>query len=1325
MKRFSIASALCLALGRLAACDLSYEDEPMDPYESGEHSSACPGDPREAGFSLEQLCDCLHTGNWKQRAQAPREMAKLGDRRAVPVLIQALSDEEDLYVRCEIARGLAALGDRRAVEPLIAALRRTQRLSTFTGRVYLFAPNPKENRKVVCIKCLLESLGELGGPEAVGPLVEIIRSDERKYLAVGPLAEVGAPAVKPLIELLDNPDPLVRRYAAETLGKIGDPRAIAPLRALLEREKERVEQGDVSRSVYYQAGHALEKALGRVEEALDPAGPRPSRVDREARQAQEKRCAAWLSARPAPGGDRPRAIDRDVPIAEPQALSKRIRSLVRAAPVPGRDVPRWPCEVELEDGTRHTGIPVFTEIALLTGAGSPQRLPVQEILKIEVGHDGRAMVRTREGRLMGRLAPGRVTLLCEDRAVGFSLSDLRAMRLRELHRWAGLLEIETPEELGLAYLFTKQAGRDALADFFLWRLDRALAREPQREAGRLVHGFESPASAARLGPGLHLLACGSGRKGAIRTFLLRRDRLVPLHEIQLGSGPIANRPALLGVQAVFGTMRGKAGWPPGVVRLDLLSGEVIWRAAIGSVGQASVLVHGDRVFASSDGCWQDPESGELRDGEGSLFCLEASSGQVVWSLPIPEPESICARGHCAPVLDGALRLRLDHGGEIADLYVDPKSGMPVRVRPWLLRKDYQRFALDPAYPGRPRLRWQGLVCELREQAWPDNPRLGTLICAEQEGRGPSWKMGADTRQGYAFHPPMLLDGLLLVGRSLVDLRSEESEMEPGQGIGKPGESPAGEAASEQVQSIIRRADAQMSKEEREASVSAVRRALGLEGAAGRKKKLRDPRAPVARTRRRLGQGWMELVVSDPSALLMDELTETVLSEGSKARAELRRGIAHDDPAVVEASMRMLLALIRARPRTPLDLEDHRAIDRALQADAKRARKADVARYAWLLSRARSQAGLDSPLARSPEVHELDSVRFFAWRRRMGFEQAASRQQEDPLSEAREAALAVLRAGEPRKAGKLLERLDAALSRLPAPAGGRLRYRFPGAVGMRALGEDLHLMAAGSEQGAVHVYALRKGHILPLADHRPAASSIRSRPALVGTDAVVGLQGSPTGCNLVRLDLLGGKRRWEAPLGQVLYTSPIVHAGRVYVFTYPSSRRLSMPDGGLYCLGLDDGRIRWYLPILSMGKSPGLAWVDGKVRVRARVRTDERTMELHLVELLVDPDTGRLESEIRILAHEHPSDRQGLRSLEPFFPVRPRFEHRDLDCELREPSRREDRTGSLHCRSRDDPSQSWSAEADTYSSSTSDFEPFTLVGGLLFVGSTCVDLDAGR
>jgi HEAT repeat protein len=108
------------------------------------------------------------------------------------------------------------LGDPAAVEPLIEALR-----DPFVDVQWLAA----------------KSLGKIGDPRAVGPLLEAIRSED-KWLRVGAawgLGKLRDPrAVEPLILLLKDTKKMVRRNAAWALGTIMDKRAVPALTELLK-----------------------------------------------------------------------------------------------------------------------------------------------------------------------------------------------------------------------------------------------------------------------------------------------------------------------------------------------------------------------------------------------------------------------------------------------------------------------------------------------------------------------------------------------------------------------------------------------------------------------------------------------------------------------------------------------------------------------------------------------------------------------------------------------------------------------------------------------------------------------------------------------------------------------------------------------------------------------------------------------------------------------------------------------------------------------------------------------------------------------------------
>ena len=82
-----------------------------------------------------------------------------------------------------------------------------------------------------------EALGEIGDPDAVEPLIGVLRDDNPsvRMSAAEALGQIGdVRAVEPLIAAMKEASWSVRRAAAEALGRIGDPDATDALTAALE-----------------------------------------------------------------------------------------------------------------------------------------------------------------------------------------------------------------------------------------------------------------------------------------------------------------------------------------------------------------------------------------------------------------------------------------------------------------------------------------------------------------------------------------------------------------------------------------------------------------------------------------------------------------------------------------------------------------------------------------------------------------------------------------------------------------------------------------------------------------------------------------------------------------------------------------------------------------------------------------------------------------------------------------------------------------------------------------------------------------------------------
>lgn len=184
---------------------------------------------------------------------AVRTLGKLGDASAVKPLIEALKDGE-WNVQREAVIALGKIGDSRAVEPLIKVLK------SGDGNLRGDA---------------VGALGKIGEP-AVWPLIEALEYeyiDERSHVlglvannsweieanflalmdlqkressfrgeVIRALMKIGEPAVWPLTKTLKNQERDVRCCVADTLGNIGDERAVGPLTEALRDEDDFVRE---------------------------------------------------------------------------------------------------------------------------------------------------------------------------------------------------------------------------------------------------------------------------------------------------------------------------------------------------------------------------------------------------------------------------------------------------------------------------------------------------------------------------------------------------------------------------------------------------------------------------------------------------------------------------------------------------------------------------------------------------------------------------------------------------------------------------------------------------------------------------------------------------------------------------------------------------------------------------------------------------------------------------------------------------------------------------------------------------------------------------
>jgi HEAT repeat protein len=212
------------------------------------------------------------------RRQTAVRLGRIGDRSAVPALVEALKDPET-GVRREAAKALGAIKDARAVAALVEALGdRDTNVRLYAAYALGEIKDPKAAEALLralrdpewCVRDQAAwALREIGDPKIVGPLAAALEDQKAdvahvvwllrhvggaqtvkqlaallkapevavRMRAVHVLRELqNAEAVPPLVAALEDRDPNVRRSAVEALQKARDDRAKKPLEALVARE---------------------------------------------------------------------------------------------------------------------------------------------------------------------------------------------------------------------------------------------------------------------------------------------------------------------------------------------------------------------------------------------------------------------------------------------------------------------------------------------------------------------------------------------------------------------------------------------------------------------------------------------------------------------------------------------------------------------------------------------------------------------------------------------------------------------------------------------------------------------------------------------------------------------------------------------------------------------------------------------------------------------------------------------------------------------------------------------------------------------------------
>lgn len=206
--------------------------------------------------AVNSLINTFINATWSEtRGWAVWALGKIRDSQAVAPLISSLNDE-DINIRSAAARILGEFGDPRAVEPLIAALRNEDgnlRKEAFNALVRIGTPSVEpliSQLNQYHSARAVEALGRIGDPRAVEPLIAVLNDDEIsvRTKAAQALGKIGnARAVKALIATLNNSKLWFepRQWSAWALGKIADTQAVGALIATLKDQNDAVHDAAV------------------------------------------------------------------------------------------------------------------------------------------------------------------------------------------------------------------------------------------------------------------------------------------------------------------------------------------------------------------------------------------------------------------------------------------------------------------------------------------------------------------------------------------------------------------------------------------------------------------------------------------------------------------------------------------------------------------------------------------------------------------------------------------------------------------------------------------------------------------------------------------------------------------------------------------------------------------------------------------------------------------------------------------------------------------------------------------------------------------------
>jgi phycocyanobilin lyase subunit alpha len=163
--------------------------------------------------------DRTDAGGYPLRRNAARALGKLGDRRAIPTLVQAL-ECSDFYVREAAAQALEMLGEVSCIPRLIELLK---------DQIPGTQPAPEPPQLPQPFDAILEALGTLGAIDAIPDIQPFLDhfvpriqyAASRAMYQLTPDPQVASQYGDRLVQALENDDLQLRRAVLADLGAIG------------------------------------------------------------------------------------------------------------------------------------------------------------------------------------------------------------------------------------------------------------------------------------------------------------------------------------------------------------------------------------------------------------------------------------------------------------------------------------------------------------------------------------------------------------------------------------------------------------------------------------------------------------------------------------------------------------------------------------------------------------------------------------------------------------------------------------------------------------------------------------------------------------------------------------------------------------------------------------------------------------------------------------------------------------------------------------------------------------------------------------------------